>query len=62
MQPRMYQLGLWAGLWVLIDNHGTRRFYEAMGGRTGAERELGPPIAMREIAYVWDDLAAFGTV
>jgi GNAT superfamily N-acetyltransferase len=48
-----------AGLWVLIDNHGTRRFYEAMGGRTGAERELGPPIAMREIAYVWDDLAAF---
>jgi ribosomal protein S18 acetylase RimI-like enzyme len=39
-----------AGLWVLLDNHGTRRFYEAMGGRTGAERDLGAPIAMREIA------------
>jgi L-amino acid N-acyltransferase YncA len=46
-----------AGLWVLADNHGTRRFYEALGGRMGATREADDgPVRMREIAYVWDDL------
>jgi GNAT superfamily N-acetyltransferase len=46
------------GLWVLVDNHGTRRFYEVLGGRPGAIREAdGSHVRMREIAYVWDDLA-----
>ena len=46
-----------AGLWVLVDNHGTRRFYETLGGRTGVMRESDDShVRMREIAYVWDDL------
>jgi ribosomal protein S18 acetylase RimI-like enzyme len=49
------------GLWVLVDNTGTRRFYEALGGRLGPTRDAGDSrIAMREIAYVWDDLSRFG--
>jgi len=49
-----------AGLWVLVDNYGTRRFYEALGGRVGAERILPHRHGdLNEIAYVWDDLAQF---
>ena len=49
-----------AGLWVLVENHGTRRFYEALGGRVGAERVLPHRHGdLDEIAYVWDDLARF---
>jgi ribosomal protein S18 acetylase RimI-like enzyme len=49
-----------AGLWVLADNHGTRRFYEALGGRPGAPRLVTDgPADMHEIAYVWDDLSGF---
>jgi ribosomal protein S18 acetylase RimI-like enzyme len=49
-----------AGLWVLADNHGTRRFYETLGGRMGATRESDDShVQMREIAYVWDDLTEF---
>jgi len=49
-----------AGLWVLIDNHGTRRFYETLGGRTGASRIVaGSHGDLHEIAYVWDDLSQF---
>jgi ribosomal protein S18 acetylase RimI-like enzyme len=46
-----------ASLWVARDNSGSRRFYEAIGGRPVAERceqHAGAPIA--EIAYAWDDL------
>ena len=50
-----------AGLWVLVDNLGTRRFYEALGGRPGAPRLVTDgPAAMHEIAYIWDDLSGFG--
>ena len=49
-----------AGLWVLADNHGTRRFYEALGGRPGSPRLVTDgPADMHEIAYVWDDLSGF---
>ena len=49
-----------AGLWVLVENHGTRRFYEALGGRVGPERVLPHRHGdLDEIAYVWDDLARF---
>ena len=47
-----------AGLWVLVNNHGTRRFYEAVGGRAGATRLVtNDPVEMQEIAYIWDDLS-----
>ncbi len=49
-----------AGLWVLLENHGTRRFYEALGGRPGPRRVVTDgPVAMHEIAYVWYDLSDF---
>jgi ribosomal protein S18 acetylase RimI-like enzyme len=49
-----------AGLWVLADNHGTRRFYEALGGHPGAPRLVTDgPADMHEIAYIWDDLSGF---
>jgi ribosomal protein S18 acetylase RimI-like enzyme len=48
------------GLWVLVNNQGTRRFYEALGGRPGATRDLNNgPAVLHEIAYVWDDLSGF---
>jgi ribosomal protein S18 acetylase RimI-like enzyme len=51
-----------AGLWVLTENPPARRFYEAMGGRTGATRiERRGELVLDEIAYLWDDLAAAGT-
>ena len=52
-----------AGLWVLVENHGTRRFYEALGGRVGSERVLPHRHGdLDEIAYVWDDLGRFAAV
>jgi GNAT superfamily N-acetyltransferase len=49
-----------AGLWVLAANHGSRCFYEALGGNTGPERIItDTPGDMHEIAYIWDDLARF---
>jgi len=49
-----------AGLWALVENHGTRRFYEALGGRPGAPRLVTDgPADMHEIAYIWDDLSGF---
>jgi ribosomal protein S18 acetylase RimI-like enzyme len=48
-----------AGLWVLADNAPARQFYEAAGGRTSAMREVEHSTAvLREVAYVWADLAA----
>ena len=48
------------GLWVLIANEGTRRFYEAQGGRPGPTRVVnGTHGELNEIAYRWDDLARF---
>jgi ribosomal protein S18 acetylase RimI-like enzyme len=48
-----------AGLWVLTENAPARRFYEAMGGRTGEARvERRGELVLDEIAYLWDDLAA----
>jgi GNAT superfamily N-acetyltransferase len=48
------------GLWVLVNNAPTRRFYEALGGRPGPtriiERSHGE---LNEIAYRWDDLSRF---
>ncbi len=44
-------------IWVLDGNHPARRFYEAMGGRTGsrmASMVSGFPVV--ELAYVWDRL------
>jgi len=49
-----------AGLWVLASNMQARRFYETLGGRPGATREFEHTGAvLHEVAYVWDDLAAF---
>jgi ribosomal protein S18 acetylase RimI-like enzyme len=49
-----------AGLWVLIDNHGTRRFYQALGGQPGETRVIRRDDAdLHEIAYVWSNLARF---
>jgi ribosomal protein S18 acetylase RimI-like enzyme len=49
-----------AGLWALVENHGTRRFYEALGGHPGSPRLVTDgPADMYEIAYIWDDLSGF---
>ena len=51
-----------AGLWVLTENAPARRFYEAMGGRTGETRvERRGELVLDEIAYLWDDLAGMAT-
>jgi len=48
------------GLWVLTRNTPARRFYEALGGRTGDTRvEHRGEYVLDEIAYIWDDLAGF---
>jgi GNAT superfamily N-acetyltransferase len=48
------------GLWVLVGNAPTRRFYEALGGRIGPARvRQNDHGDLNEIAYVWDDLARF---
>lgn len=50
------------GLWVLTANAPARRFYEAMGGRTGNTRiERRGDVVLDEIAYLWDDLTAYRT-
>jgi ribosomal protein S18 acetylase RimI-like enzyme len=48
------------GLWVLTGNGPARRFYETMGGRPAETRidSMGG-LALDEVAYVWDDLAAY---
>jgi ribosomal protein S18 acetylase RimI-like enzyme len=44
-----------AGLWVLTGNTPARRFYEAIGGRTGATRsETDAGHVLDEVAYLWD--------
>src|SRR5262249_37306427 len=46
-----------ASAWLLRDNAGARRFYEAIGGNVIAERNVEPAQAViAEIAYGWDDL------
>ena len=46
-----------AGLWVLDTNAAARRFYEAMGGRTGPTQvDARPDATLHEIAYIWDDI------
>jgi len=48
------------GLWVLVDNHGTRRFYDVLGGRAGATRSISGKCGdLCEIAYTWENLARF---
>jgi ribosomal protein S18 acetylase RimI-like enzyme len=44
-------------VWVLRDNHGSRRFYERMGGTYLRERELdfGSGVRAREVSYLWPD-------
>jgi ribosomal protein S18 acetylase RimI-like enzyme len=50
-----------AGLWVLDSNAAARRFYEAMGGRTGATKvDRRNDATLHEIAYVWDDIGPMG--
>jgi GNAT superfamily N-acetyltransferase len=49
-----------AGLWVLVEHHGARRFYETLGARTGTQRIVtGGPVEMHEISYIWNDLSSF---
>jgi len=45
---------------VLTGNGPARRFYQTMGGRHAETRidSMGG-LALDEVAYVWDDLAAF---
>src|SRR4029453_84442 len=44
------------GLWTLSSNVAARRFYEAMGGRTGEIRiDRRSNFAYEEISYLWDD-------
>jgi ribosomal protein S18 acetylase RimI-like enzyme len=49
-------------LWVLAENHPSRRFYEALGGTLTDRRrtidEDGVPL--EEVAYGWHDLRALG--
>ena len=46
---------------MLTENAPARRFYEAMGGRTGETRiERRGELVLDEIAYLWDDLAGAG--
>jgi ribosomal protein S18 acetylase RimI-like enzyme len=45
------------GLWVLDTNSVARRFYEAMGGRTGPTKiDQRTDTTLHEIGYVWDDV------
>lgn len=49
------------GLWVLSRNAPARRFYEAMGGRSGETRiDRHGDHVLDEVAYRWDDLSPFG--
>jgi GNAT superfamily N-acetyltransferase len=42
-------------IWVLEDNHHARRFYEAMGGRTGGKvRSAVAGYPVIELAYMWE--------
>ena len=51
------------GLWVLVGNAPARRFYQAMGGRSGETRlDRRGEFVFDDIAYIWDDLAAFALV
>lgn len=44
-------------IWVLDNNDHARRFYEAMGGRTGPTRSSTVSgFSVTELAYVWDAL------
>ena len=44
-------------IWVMTDNHGARRFYEALGGKNVAERQEEMNDAMLdEMAYGWEDI------
>lgn len=44
-------------LWVMVDNHQARRFYEALGGKQVAERQEEMDDRMLdELAYGWDDI------
>lgn len=46
-----------ASLWVMRDNRGARRFYEAIGGRLVAEKSKAHGgVTIAEVAYGWDDL------
>jgi ribosomal protein S18 acetylase RimI-like enzyme len=48
------------GLWVLTGNIAARRFYETMGGRPAETRtDTMGGLALEEVAYVWNDLAAY---
>jgi ribosomal protein S18 acetylase RimI-like enzyme len=46
------------GLWTLSTNRAARRFYEAMGGRTGETRiDRRNNLDYEDIAYLWDDVS-----
>lgn len=49
-----------AGVWVLRDNAGARRFYEAMGARETGVAGVWPVLDMElpDLAYGWRDLRA----
>jgi ribosomal protein S18 acetylase RimI-like enzyme len=49
------------GLLVLVNNIPARRFYEAMGGRTGGTHiDVRGELAFEDVTYSWDDLAGVG--
>jgi ribosomal protein S18 acetylase RimI-like enzyme len=46
------------GLWTLSNNAAARRFYEAMGGRSGERRiDRRNNLDYEDIAYLWDDVS-----
>jgi ribosomal protein S18 acetylase RimI-like enzyme len=46
------------GLWTLSNNVAARRFYQAMGGRTGETRiDRRNNLDYEDIAYLWDDVS-----
>jgi len=48
-------------IWVLRDNHPSRRFYERMGGRHLTDRDTDREIegvVVTEAAYAWEDIAS----
>jgi ribosomal protein S18 acetylase RimI-like enzyme len=49
------------GLWTLSVNVPARRFYEAIGGRTGETRiDRRNNLAYEDISYTWDDISRMG--
>jgi len=50
-------------VWVLVDNHPARRFYEALGGQELRTQpiEIGG-VTLEEVAYGWQDIRGLANI